>query len=107
MQKCRPPSPQDVGMILLSTGDGILICFRLSDATASFIKSEVKLSLRNQLWPPARWGRNPCWLLFKGPFINSKDKSGKNLDGLCGISYDHSVHACKPALRYFNYIYEV
>jgi hypothetical protein len=24
MQECRPPSPQDVGMILLSMGDGIL-----------------------------------------------------------------------------------
>jgi hypothetical protein len=23
MQECRPPSPQDVGMILLSMGDGI------------------------------------------------------------------------------------
>jgi hypothetical protein len=24
MQACRPPSPQDVGMILLSMGDGML-----------------------------------------------------------------------------------
>jgi hypothetical protein len=24
MQECRPPSPQEVGMILLSMGDGIL-----------------------------------------------------------------------------------
>jgi hypothetical protein len=24
MQECRPPSPQDVGMIVLSMGDGIL-----------------------------------------------------------------------------------
>jgi hypothetical protein len=24
MQECRPPSPQDAGMILLSMGDGIL-----------------------------------------------------------------------------------
>jgi hypothetical protein len=24
MQECRPPSPQDAGMILLSTGDGML-----------------------------------------------------------------------------------
>jgi hypothetical protein len=33
MQECRPPSPQDAGMILLSMGDGILICLRLSDPT--------------------------------------------------------------------------
>jgi hypothetical protein len=33
MQECRSPSPQDVGMILLSMGDAILICLRSPDPT--------------------------------------------------------------------------
>jgi hypothetical protein len=33
MQECRPPSPQDAGLILPSMGDGILISLRLSDPT--------------------------------------------------------------------------
>jgi hypothetical protein len=34
MQKCRFTTPQDAGMIVLSMGDGILICLRSLDPTA-------------------------------------------------------------------------
>jgi hypothetical protein len=33
MQECRPPSPQDSGVIVLSMGDGILICLMSPDPT--------------------------------------------------------------------------
>jgi hypothetical protein len=39
MQECRPPSPQDVGMIELSMGDGILICLRSPDPTDRLMTS--------------------------------------------------------------------
>jgi hypothetical protein len=38
MQECRPPSPQDVGMILPFMGDGILICLRISNPTRQLCK---------------------------------------------------------------------
>jgi hypothetical protein len=37
MQECRPPSPQDAGMIVLSMGMGYsLICLRSTDLTLPF-----------------------------------------------------------------------
>jgi hypothetical protein len=46
--------------------------------------------------------------LFKGPFINSKGKHGKNLVVSVGQAkmIDLQQHAPKLVLRYFNYMYK-
>jgi hypothetical protein len=37
VQECRPLTPQDAGMVLLSSRDGILICLRSPDPTLGFL----------------------------------------------------------------------
>jgi hypothetical protein len=43
MQECRPPSPQDAGMILLSMGMGYLfICLKSPDPTLQMENKHVE-----------------------------------------------------------------
>jgi hypothetical protein len=64
MQKCRPPSPQDAGMILPSMGDGIpLTCLRSPDpAVLSFLFEYLALRFLCSYYSSQEMGKFPVLL---------------------------------------------
>jgi hypothetical protein len=83
MQECRPPSPQDAGMILLSMGDGILT--HLSKVSRPNIMNSHPPTSSQILWIETQWAYGLLLLQCVGP-QQGRTKGWKSLVAEVGSS---------------------